>query len=174
MRAAVYHGPFQQMLGMANDNAKWREIFGPKHKRAKDQELILRFLALKYNSVNYMRPMKGFLNSFMAENRNSSAHKISEYQACFEKTIERSYEALGRQAFRISRTMNVAFFDALMVAVADVPGANAAAIKSASEKLSQDREFIQLTSEATSNESSVLGRLSQAKEVLNAFTANTK
>jgi len=172
MRAAVYHGPFQEMLGIANQNEEWRNVFGPKHKRAKDQELILRFLALKYDSANYARPMKGFLNNFMAEHRKMSAQELLDYQKCFEKTIWRSYEALGKQAFRLSRSMNVAFFDALMVAIAEVPEASAAAIKMASEQLSNDSDFIQLTSEATSNESSVLGRLAIAKEVLHAVAAN--
>ena len=116
MRAAVYHGPFQGMLGTANENAEWREVFGPKHKRAKDQELILRFLALKFDGENYFRPMKGFLNNFMAAHRRMSAHDLYAYQVCFEETIKRSHEALGKQAFRLSRSMNVAFFDALMVA----------------------------------------------------------
>ena len=69
--------------------------------------------------------------------------------------------------------MNVAFYDALMVAIADSPDASVEAIKGASEKLASDKDFIQLTSEATSNESSVLGRLEKAKEVLDAVAANS-
>ena len=174
MRAAVYHGPFQAMLGRANECAEWREIFGPKHKRAKDQELILRFLALKYDKERYSRPMKGFLNGFMAKHRNLSEDKLSSYQKCFEETIRRAYEALGKQAFRISRPMNVAFYDALVVAIADNPGATPDAIKCASAQLSGDRNFLELTSEATSNESNVLGRVNKAKEVLNAIAANNE
>ena len=103
-----------------------------------------------------------------------SAHDLYAYQVCFEETIKRSHEALGKQAFRLSRSMNVAFFDALMVAISNVPNASAEAIKIASEQLSKDKDFIQLTSEATSNESSVLGRLEKAKEVLNAVAANNE
>ena len=55
-----------------------------------------------------------------------------------------------------------------------MPNASAEAIKIASEQLSKDKDFIQLTSEATSNESSVLGRLEKAKEVLNAVAANNE
>jgi hypothetical protein len=174
MRAAVYHGPFQEMLGRANENADWREVFGPKHKRAKDQELILRFLALRYNSESYSRPMKSFLNNFMAEHRRAGLVDLDNYQACFEDTVRRSHEALGKQAFRLSRSMNVAFFDALMVAIADAPDASASAIRRASDELSKDKDFLQLTSEATSNDSSVLGRLAIAKDVLNAVAANNE
>ncbi len=174
MRAAIYHGQFQEMLDMANECKEWREVFGPKHKRAKDQELILRFLALKYDSENYTRPMKGFLNDFMAVHRKVSDQKSRGYQACFEDTIRRSYDALGKQAFRLSRSMNVAFYDALMVAISENPDASAEAIKLASDQLSKDREFIQLTSESTSNDSSVFGRLAKAKEVLYAVAANNE
>lgn len=174
MRAAVYHGPFQIMLGKANECVEWREVFGPRHKRAKDQELILRFLSLKYNRGQYSRPMKGFLNDFMATNRNASAQVLDEYRNCFDGTIRRVYEALGKQAFRISRSMNVAFFDALMVAIADNPEATLTAIKEASEKLMQDDEFLQLASEATSNESNVLGRLARAKDVLDGIASNNE
>ena len=174
MRAAVYHGPFQDMLGKANECQEWREIFGPMHKRAKDQELILRFLALKFHREQYSRPMKGFLNDFMALHRRDSEEDLAGYHKCFEDTIRRIYEALGKQAFRISRSMNVAFFDALMVAVSDNSEAGHEAIKNASDQLSQDDEFIRLTSESTSNESNVLGRLARAKEVLDAAAANLK
>lgn len=174
MRAAIYHGPFQRMLGRANEHTAWRAIFGPKHKRAKDQELILRFLALTFNRAGYSRPMKGFLNSFMAQHRKASDNDLETYRKCFEDAVDRCYEAMGKQAFRVSRSMNVAFFDALMVAVSDTPRAESDAIATASDQLSQDKEFLRLISEATSNESNVEGRLAKAKEVLNAATANNK
>ena len=172
MRAAVYHGKFQTMLGQANECAEWRKIFGPKHKRAKDQELILRFLALKYDREQYLRPMKGFLNDFMAKRRNMSEDKLLNYQNCFEETIRRAYSALGKQAFRLTRPINVSFYDALLVAIADNPNATANAIECTSAQLSKDKDFLKLTSEATSNESNVFGRLEKAKEVLNAVASN--
>ena len=174
MRAAVYHGPFHEMLGEANKCVEWRKIFGPMHKRAKDQELILRFLALKYNREQYSRPMKGFLNDFMADHRTMPKDKLHGYQKCFKDTIRRSYDALGKQAFRFSYSMNVAFYDALMVAISDNTGASPDAIMRASEELSQDTDFLRLTSESTSNESNVLGRLNRAKEVLDAVAANNE
>lgn len=174
MRAAIYHGSFQKMLGNINDCSEWRDIFGPKHKRAKDQELILRFLALRFNRENYTRPMKGFLNDFMAKHRNMTDVELQKYQSCFENAICRSFEALGKQAFRLSHSMNVAFYDALMVAISDSPNASLEAIKAASAKLSEDTDFIQLISESTSNETSVTGRLAKAKEVLDAASENNK
>jgi hypothetical protein len=168
MRAAVYHGSFQELLGTLNENSNWREIFGPVHRRAKDQELILRFLALKHDRDNYQRPMKGFLNTYMNKVRNVAGADAQSLEKCFLSTISRAHEALGKQAFRPARSMNVAFFDALMVAISEAPGATEAEIKAASVELIKNEDFMTLTSEATSNEPNVLGRIQLAKDVLNA------
>lgn len=53
IRTAIYHGEFQELLSRLNENRYWRDIFGPWHTRSKDQELILRFLALCYNRESY-------------------------------------------------------------------------------------------------------------------------
>jgi len=168
MRAAIYHGKFQEKIGDINQNRAWREVFGYEHNRAKDQELILRFLALKFGRRNYDPPMKGFLNDFMSINRNKNEGELNNFKSIFVNAIERCHEALGKQAFRITRSMNVAFFDALMVAVAENPDASPHAIKRASEELSADDDFIRWISESTSNKNSVLGRITKAKEVLYA------
>ncbi|MCY4265709.1 MAG: DUF262 domain-containing protein [Gammaproteobacteria bacterium] len=174
MRAAIFHGKFQEMLAKANENKAWREIFGPPHRRSKDQELILRFLALRFARKNYSRPMRGFLNEFMSDNRNIAEDDSKKYLTAFTKSIERVYKALGKQAFRLSRSMNVAFFDALMIATSENRDAGTDAIKVASEKLIIDDQFIHLVSESTSNESSVRGRIDKAKGALDAYTANIK
>ncbi|MGB0696239.1 MAG: DUF262 domain-containing protein [Rhodospirillaceae bacterium] len=174
MRAAVYHGTFQNMLGKVNENNAWRSVFGPMHKRAKDQELILRFLALRFSRDNYTRPMKSFLNDFMAANRVKSEAELQQYIDSFSSAIERSYQALGQQAFRLTRSMNVAFFDALMVAVSENPNAGSDAIVAASRALSEDSDFVRMTAESTSNESHVIGRITKAKEFLDAAAANNE
>jgi len=57
------------LLRKLNDNISWRKIYGPKSIRLKDQELILRFLAFKHNFASYKRPLRGFLDTFMARNK---------------------------------------------------------------------------------------------------------
>src|ERR1700674_1909641 len=64
IRCAVYHGPFIEKIKTLNDHPSWRGLFGKKHKRLKDQELILRFLALYDSADKYERPMGEFLNKF--------------------------------------------------------------------------------------------------------------
>lgn len=168
MRAAVYHGTFQEMLGMLNENAFWRDIFGPIHRRAKDQELILRFLALRDFRDSYERPMKGFLNKYMNKVRSVEGVDAALLEDCFNTTIMRVHQALGKKAFRPARSMNVAFFDAFMVAVSEAPLASEQHITRAHAVLSEDKGFLTLASEATSNESNVIGRINYAKDVLDA------
>lgn len=170
MRAAIYHGPFQALLGKLNEVTQWREIFGPVHKRAKDHELILRFLALANSRDKYQKPMKTFLNSFMAANRHLDGGIANNLTHQFVETIDRAYAALGKRAFRPQRAMNVAVYDALMVAILECPYAEPEAIKTAYENLISDDGFMRMSSDATSDESNVHGRIEMALEEINGAT----
>lgn len=72
-RSAVFHGALISEIKTLNDYGNWRRIFGRKNVRLKDQELILRFLALLFNRAKYSRPMAEFLNDFTARNKNPNA-----------------------------------------------------------------------------------------------------
>lgn len=72
IRQALYRGWLMDSVKELNDNTDWRDIFGIKSLRQKDQELILRFWAMYLKSENYERPMLGFLNWFAEQNRNPS------------------------------------------------------------------------------------------------------
>lgn len=168
IRAAVYHGTFQELIGELNNDPDWRAIFGPVHKRSKDQELILRFLALYNNRENYEKPMKSFLNEYISAYRNPKERQLDAFEDDFAETVQRAREALGDRAFRPQRSFNVAVYDALMVAIAECPDASADAIQEAYEDLIADENFLKLCSEATSDETSVKGRIEMAVEAINA------
>ena len=68
IRHCIYHGEFNDLLRELNKNAAWHSVYGRVDKRMRDQELILRFLAFYFNAENYERPLKEFLNSYMAGN----------------------------------------------------------------------------------------------------------
>lgn len=173
MRAAIYHGSFQTMLNELNQEEAWREVFGPIHKRAKDQELILRFLALFYNRDNYEKPMKGFLNNYMRANRNLDAGVYRSHQELFHATIARARESLGIKAFRPQRSFNVSVYDSMMVAIASVPYASEQAIRTAYEALLGNDEYMKATRDATSDENVVSDRISIAVEAIqNAAAAD--
>lgn len=120
IRACIYHGELNDLLAELNLNQAWRSIYGSSipDNRMKDQELILRFLALYFEGENYQKPMKGFLNNFMGSNRHFGQQNKMEITHIFVDTIETAHKILGRQAFKPKKQINAAVFDSMMVGLA--------------------------------------------------------
>ncbi|MDA2934974.1 DUF262 domain-containing protein [Acidobacteria bacterium AH-259-D05] len=118
IRACIYHGGLNDLLGELNDFEAWRSVFGPINKRMKDQELILRFLAFYFDGEGYQRPMKEFLNDYAAKNRNLQVNSREEIQFTFTNTIDVVNRFLGGNAFRPVRALNAAVFDSVTTATA--------------------------------------------------------
>ena len=118
IRACIYHGKFNDLLRDLNKLNSWRSIFGKVHSRMRDQELILRFLALYFYTDSYNRPMKGFLNIYMAHNRQLNRQSKEQIIRTFKVTTEIIFKSIGRTAFKPKRALNAAVFDSIMVGVA--------------------------------------------------------
>ena len=119
IRACIYHGEFNDLIKELNNHPEWRNIYGRVDPRMKDQEFILRFLALYFLIGNYSKPMKGFLNSFMGKNQQLKVYSKQDISSVFINTIELISNFIGSQAFRLkSRRINAAIFDAVMVGLA--------------------------------------------------------
>lgn len=168
IRAAIYHGSFQELLEKLNQESNWREIYGPIHKRGKDQEMVLRFLALANNRHAYSKPMKIFLNKYMNKNRSLNKESEKQLSAQFVHTINRAHDALGNRAFRPQRNMNIAVFDAIMIGILESTNATPIEIKTAYHNLIQKEEFMNLCGKATSDETNVANRINMAIEEINA------
>lgn len=123
IRSALYHGSFNELLELLNETKSWRDAFGAKHKRRKDEELILRFFAMM-NSA-YKSPMNIFLNDYMDSVRNVTKPAAQEFTRQFVATIDYITAALGQRPFRLKKgtALNAAIFDSVMVAClrGDVP-----------------------------------------------------
>lgn len=117
IRAAIYDGSFNSLLLKMNDQVQWRNLFGKHDKRARDVELILRFLALYYEK-EYQSPMKSFLNSFMSSHREIQESRAREMWRVFDATTTTILNKIGVHAFRPNRRINAAAADALMVGIA--------------------------------------------------------
>jgi uncharacterized protein with ParB-like and HNH nuclease domain len=118
IRSCICHGNFNEFLHRLNENNDWRSIFGPKRKRLKDIELILRFFAFYEYYENYKSPMKHFLNEYMKEKRNFSDKKLHDLEEIFVSTINFIRNSLGNRPFRPDRSLNTAVFDSVASAVA--------------------------------------------------------
>ena len=118
IRACVYRGKFNDLLSTLAKNAHWRAVYRSTNTRKKDEEIILRFLALYHNLSNYKRPMKQFLNEFMEKYQDLPDDLIERFQLIFETTIEAVDSVLTPEALRPERALNVSVADAILVGLA--------------------------------------------------------
>lgn len=166
IRVALYNGDFVTLLRDLNGNASWRDLYGPKSKQMKDQELILRFFAFFFAGESYRAPMKEFLNQFMAANTNLGADLRGEYAALFERTVGVLRDALGPKAFRIGKQVNAAVLDSVMVAVSEIPFEKKILpekVQSAYGALIDDPAYLAAVQKATANEEQVKLRFAIAR-----------
>lgn len=168
MRVALYHGSLIDRIKLLNEYPNWREIFGKPHSRLKDQELILRFLALFDNRESYERPMAEFLNKYAGRHRNPDSDYLDHITSLFQKTVDQVILAMPDRPFRLARSLNVAVFDACMVGIAERLDSNAGktvvpkTIAEAYADLILDKEFIEATSRSTADNAFVQRRISKA------------
>lgn len=118
IRGCIYHGELNNLLAQLNKTADWRNIYGKPDKNRRDQELILRFLALYYQSDDYKPSMKEFLNKFMSKNRHLKDISKEEMSQVFIKTIGVISQGIGNTAFRRDKTFVPTFFESVMVSIA--------------------------------------------------------
>jgi uncharacterized protein with ParB-like and HNH nuclease domain len=118
IRACIYHGKFNDVLSVFNDDKKWRELFGKKSIHMRDQEMILRFFALFYSRKLYKKGMIGFMNNFMKENRDLKKISEDNLTKLFYSTINTVYDNLDHTVFKPNKKFIAALFDAVMIGVA--------------------------------------------------------
>lgn len=173
IRASIYQGSFNELLGELDETNEWREIYGNPSKRLKDQELILRFLALYLDADSYTRPMQEFLNNFMGRNRHLDDSRAEEFRNAFVNTVRTIHGAVGKQAFRPEGALNAALFDAVMVGVARRlavgPIDDRSGLASGYSELLSDGRFEQAYKRATSDDESVRTRLRLATEAFSSL-----
>lgn len=118
IRSAIYIGKLNELISDLNEHPSWRELFGKKNNRLKDQEMILRFFAI-YTSLDiYSKPLKEFLNKFNGRYRNPTDAELERLGTIFKRTADIIFERIGKNAFRPDRVFNAAAFEVLMVGIA--------------------------------------------------------
>ncbi len=166
IRAAIYWGSFNNFILALNENESWKTLYGNKSARKRDEELILRFLALYFRSDQYQPPMKSFLNQFMSENREMELYDESTMRDVFNLTVNVILEKLGEKAFKPRRALNAALQDSLMIAIARrlKEGRINADITDQYMSLTQNEEFGELIDSQTSHLDNVRRRIQLATE----------
>ncbi len=168
VRNCVYFGKFNNLLHELNKDKKWRVLYNMPlpQKRMKDEELILRFLALFYDFENYEKPMNTFLSNFMGKKRNQSDDELKAMKKVFLETISRIEKEVGLPAFRPKRNLNIAAFDSIMYTVAKNKGSLKSDLKEHILQLFKDSDYLKNITEGTTDPETISSRLSIAKKYL--------
>jgi hypothetical protein len=168
VRSAVHHsGRIRDLLGELNQYGPWRVIYGPEDSRMRDQELVLRFLALLHEGSNYQPPMVTFLNTYMGKKREFSDQEAAIMSSEFRGAIDLIHEAIGNRAFRPVRALNAAVYDSVMVAtatrLADGPVTSIQAFREAYGELLTNQDYLDACGRGTAGGERVRTRLELAK-----------
>ncbi|HTX37709.1 MAG TPA: DUF262 domain-containing protein [Bryobacteraceae bacterium] len=168
VRSAVHHsGRIRNLLGELNQYASWRDIYGPQDSRMRDQELILRFLALLHEGKDYRSPMVTFLNMYMGKNKELSDKDASAISEEFRNAIDLVHRSLGNRAFRPVRALNAAVFDSVMVGTAKRlergPVSGIQAFRNAYDALLKSQDFLDACGRGTASGERVRKRMDLAE-----------
>ncbi len=171
IRVALYAGPFIDSLSELNNDDNWRAIYGKKSPRLRDQELILRIVALLFSTMPYEAPLKTFLNGFTALHRSSSDFLGGEPSRLFRRASALIREASGFSLLRLQSTqLNSALTEAVFVELMRLfqrgVERSSAQVSSAISQMLDDTLFLQAVSRATANEDTVKRRLNIAASAL--------
>lgn len=170
IRSAIHAGQLNDLVLELNELDAWRTLFGNRSNRKRDEELILRFIALYFSYDSYKPPMKSFLNQFMNDHEEMEDCEIMEMRRVFHNTANVVLEKLDASAFKPRRPLNAAVQDSIMIGIARrlEKGPINADIRTEYENLMKNAEFGDLIYSKTSHLENVRRRIQLATE---AFAA---
>lgn len=173
IRVALYAGPFIDFLTELNELSSWRQLYGPKSPRLRDQELVLRFFAFYSAPGTYRRPLKKYLNDFVASDRYLETLPVDTLRARFSGATDLLVKGPGNSALRgKGGQINTALTEAILVGLARRLDAGAISsgesVTAAVGDLLGQPQLEATISKATTNEDNVRTRLALASQ---AFAA---
>ena len=166
IRSAIYGGRLLRGIRDLNDYPEWRAIVGEPSPRMKDQEMILRFMAMWHRGDSYNRSMTSFLNEFTEANQNPDNTWMFETVSIFKRAIKAFAESKGREAFRLrkSQAINAAVFDSMTVGLARrISGTDAPPeenlVRKTHDALLANEQYLRHVQQGTSSETAVSQRI---------------
>jgi len=167
IRIALYSGDFVKFLADLNKAPGWRDIYGPESLRLRDQELILRILALYSRGREYVRPMKQFLNRFISDHRYLNDYPTDEIKKLFEESTRALADANARQVLRRQgQRINAALLETVVIGcmqrTANGLGLERQAVEAGLQAVSDDTALILSATAGTTGEENVQRRLTGA------------
>ena len=175
IRRAVYRGPTTKLLDELVQNRSFRLAIGRKSPRPRfvDQELVLRFLAMRANLGKYRPPLLRFLNEYLRSS-NSSSSQSPSLQALaddFSRAADLVYTVFRENSFRLldargesaENNINRALFETEMLVLAstdpDEIVAKVNAVRQAMADLCQNSTYLDTVQRATGDRSRTFSRI---------------
>jgi hypothetical protein len=182
LRNSIYRGHLNSLLHELSKNPMLRALVGTKvpRKRMVDEELILRFFALREGLASYRTPLKRFLNEYAALGRSIDGAKLHALEALFESTVECVGEIFGVGAFRaidaegnaLDPSVNRALFEAQMLACSWIVGPTSPAqvkmVRKSVAALFNDEKFLDSIQRATGDRARTLKRF---RDIVSAISS---
>lgn len=184
IRVALFLGPVVDWIRELNKDPNWRALYGNRSPRLKDQELILRILAMEKihsnldgewsetdtNSQIYTPPMSEFLNKYLDINRHLQEIDQELLSSAFKAATKSLYTTAGQDGLRLNGRINSAHVDAVMSAIMWLNETGKAPdsekIASALAGLRSSSEYVEFVTRSTSHKENVYGRLQLAVNAL--------
>ena len=170
IRKCVYLSEFFNLLEWLNGVPEWRLIIGKNQedKRLRDIEFMLRICAMSEKWQNYEKPMKQFLNNFMAQKKKLEGQQLADFIGETKSTItsvcKYILDQLGEKPFHLRGRLNYAVMDSTMCAGIKACKAGIQDFADRFERLKRDSEFIEAVTHSTSDEKTVKIRFEHAEK----------
>lgn len=164
VRRCVYFGHMLDVLDKINELPEWRKIIGKVQidKTYRDVELVLRVLALAEDWNNYEKPMKDFLNTYLAKHKDIGPSDGIQLMNKFHGICREILTALGEKPFHLKGRLNYAVMDSVMSTILN--SGQPATLKDQYKQLLTDDTYIDACSISTSDEKVLIERFSKARE----------
>lgn len=167
IRNCIVRGEINKFLNELNKYPNWRTLYGKNEPdtRMRDVELILRFLALYENLEEYSKPMKEFLTDYMRKNKNISQTNKDKLSNIFKPTMDMILFNIGPSAFKLKAGINVAVFDSISVALANIEDEKSENLRDKKMILIENPSYLESVSKATTDKERVKRRIDIATEI---------
>ncbi|NEE01192.1 DUF262 domain-containing protein [Phytoactinopolyspora halotolerans] len=182
IRNSTHRGPFMALVKSLVHDETFRKAVGQKspRKRMADNELIIRYFALRDRLEEYRPPLPRFLNKYCSAANQFGNDKLEVLASDFKLAVRNVYAVFGENSFRltdsqgnrIDRSLNRALAETQLCTLSDATHEDVAFLR---EKLTHDlgrihsqADFLDDIQRATSDRSRTLGRMYRYRDALTA------
>lgn len=161
IRRAILRGGANDFLDRLNRNLDWRALIGMSDPdpRFRDQEMLLRVLALADSWRTYSKPMKTFITDYMAVLDKKDDTAVRELERRFVEACSVLKKQLGERPFHLRQRINLAALDSVMATAVEAVDSLVPDLNSAYVELKADPDFDETVTHNTSDTTVVKQRL---------------